>query len=160
MKDKALETFYKWDLEKLDGYLDKDEFKKILGEDNDEILDPIIRDLRDEGLIEIMQTVGSYWKAGRIAPEGRLRFPLPYSDDMKPLILHTLRKFDYRNLNQYLDKQRLKKLVEEDNDDIINRVLRDFDYAYYIETSSLAQDKWQSVRITKLGREFLEEQNI
>ena len=160
MKDRALEIFYQWDLEKLDGYLDKDEFKKIIDEDNDKILDPIIRDLKEEGLIEIEQTVGSYWKLGRITSEGRFCFPMPYSDEMKLLILNTLREYDYRNLNQYLDKQRLKKLVKEDNDDIINRVLRDLDYEYYIEISSSMQDKWQSVRITKLGREFLEEQNI
>lgn len=61
MKDKILEIFYNWDIENPTMPMDKDELKKRIGEQNDALLDPYIRDLEAEGHIEIVgSTAGTY----------------------------------------------------------------------------------------------------
>ena len=160
LKDKALETFYQWDIDHMDDFLDKDEFKKLIDEENDEIIKPIIRDLEEEGLIEVERTMGTFWKIARITGEGRRLFPNPYSDNMLMLVLKNLRDYDYENTNQYMSKQNLKTSINEDNDDIINRVLRDLEHDGLIDVSGSISDRWQSIRISKYGRDFLKEHNI
>ena len=160
LKDKTLEIFNQWDIDHMDDFLDKDEFKRLIEEENDEIINPIIRDLEEEGLIEVERTVGTFWKIARITGEGRRSFPNPYLDDMLLLVLKTLRDYDYENTNQYMSKQNLKTAINEDNDEIINRGLRDLEFDSLIDVSSSISDRWQSVKISKMGRDSLKEKNI
>ncbi len=160
LKDKALEIFNQWDIGHMDDFLDKDEFKRLIEEENDEIINPIIRDLEEDGLIEVERPVGTFWKIARITGEGRRSFPNSYLDDILLLVLKTVRDYDYENTNQYISKQNLKTAINEDNDEIINRVLRDLEFDGLIDVSSSISDRWQSVKISKMGRDSLKEKNI
>ena len=160
MKEEALKIFYDWDMEHMNIPIDKNEFKRRINEENDDLIDQVIRDLKDDNLIEIKQTMGSYWIAGNITAWGRQQFPNPYSDDTYIHTLKAIRDFDYEHMDEYMNKSKLKEKIEEYNDKIINYILRDLEYNAYIEIFSSIGDKYNSFRITKVGRDYLKENNI
>lgn len=164
MKEKILEIFYNWDIENPNQPIDKDELKKRIEEQNDAILDPYIRDLEAEGQIEIVgSTAGTYWKVARITSMGRDFFrdvKNPYTEEMKIKVLQALRDYDQEHFDDYMSKLNLKKAVDEENDNIIDNILKDLEDEYYIDASSSISDKWQSIKITKTGRDFLQQEGF
>ncbi|MHA2256119.1 MAG: hypothetical protein ACXAAM_08610 [Candidatus Heimdallarchaeaceae archaeon] len=161
MEEEALRIFYEWDIENIDVPLDAGEFKRIIGEDNDDVINQYIRDLKEDGLIETFSKVGKQWRSGRITPYGRQRFPNPYSDEMFDLILKTIRDYDYENMNQYMNRTKLKEIIKEDNDNINDLVLRTLEEEGFIEIiKSVTGSKYSAFRIKKPGRDYLEGKGI
>lgn len=79
---------------------------------------------------------------------------------MKIKVLQILRDYDREHFDDYMHKLNLKKAVDEENDNIINNILKDLEDEFYIDASPSIQDHWQSIKITKEGRDFLEKEGL
>jgi len=161
MKEKILKTYYEWDIENPDKPIDKDELKKRLGESNDDILDPIIRELHEDGLIERLTNAlgkSGHWYITKITPKGRDLFRKQtelYREDLEIKVLQVLRNYDQKNFNQHMSKTDLKKSIGEENDNIINNVLKDLEDKEYITVFPSIKDRWELIKITNKGIEYL-----
>jgi len=75
IKQTMLEILNEWDVENLNNHMPKVKFeervKSEIGEENTKLIDSHVRDLIEEGYVDILGTIGNLYGGIRLTKEGR-----------------------------------------------------------------------------------------
>ncbi|OYT57927.1 hypothetical protein B6U70_01680 [Euryarchaeota archaeon ex4484_162] len=75
-------------------------------------------------------------------------------------ILTQLRNWDNKHLNSWLSREDFKKMIDEENDDIVDQYVRELEEEGYVKLNYGIGAYFHDIRITKKGRDLLKSWNV